>query len=76
MNHDQFEQIARGTGSIAALDQSGGSTPGALARYGISHEGYSDDEMFELMHEMRTRIVTVQGASSSSDASVVERSSR
>ena len=59
MNHEQFEQIAGGTGFIAALDQSGGSTPGALARYGIPHEAYrDDDEMFELMHEMRTRIIT------------------
>ncbi|MDA8309434.1 MAG: fructose bisphosphate aldolase [Actinomycetota bacterium] len=59
MNDEQLEKIARGTGFIAALDQSGGSTPGALARYGIFHERYSDDdEMFELMHEMRTRIIT------------------
>ena len=59
MNHEQFEQVARGAGFIAALDQSGGSTPGALARYGIPHERYhDDDEMFELMHEMRTRIIT------------------
>ena len=59
MNDEQLEKIARGTGFIAALDQSGGSTPGALARYGIPHESYrDDDEMFELMHEMRTRIIT------------------
>jgi fructose-bisphosphate aldolase class I len=59
MNHDQLEQIASGSGFIAALDQSGGSTPGALARYGIPHERYSDDdEMFALMHEMRARIMT------------------
>lgn len=59
MNYEQFEQIASGRGFIAALDQSGGSTPGALARYGIPHEAYSDDdEMFELMHEMRSRIIT------------------
>ncbi|MGC8733213.1 MAG: fructose bisphosphate aldolase [Halothiobacillaceae bacterium] len=59
MNQEQFEKMAHGTGSIAALDQSGGSTPAALARYGISHDAYSDDdEMFELVHEMRTRIIT------------------
>jgi len=51
MNQEQFEKIAYGTGLIAALDQSGGSTPAALARYGISHDTYSDDDqMFELMH--------------------------
>jgi fructose-bisphosphate aldolase class I len=58
MNQEQLEKIAHGTGFIAALDQSGGSTPAALARYGISHDAYSnDDEMFALMHEMRTRII-------------------
>ncbi|UQX11296.1 fructose bisphosphate aldolase [Candidatus Mycobacterium methanotrophicum] len=58
MNQDQFEKITHGNGLIAALDQSGGSTPAALARYGISHSGYNDDdEMFDLMHEMRTRII-------------------
>jgi len=59
MNEEQFHQIASGRGFIAALDQSGGSTPGALARYGISHESYADDdEMFDLMHAMRSRIIT------------------
>jgi len=59
MNEDQFEKIAHGMGFIAALDQSGGSTPAALARYGISHDAYSDDdEMFALMHKMRVRIIT------------------
>jgi fructose-bisphosphate aldolase class I len=59
MNHEQFEKITQGSGFIAALDQSGGSTPAALARYGINHDAYSDDdEMFALMHEMRTRIIT------------------
>jgi fructose-bisphosphate aldolase class I len=59
MNHEQFEKITQGSGFIAALDQSGGSTPAALARYGINHDTYSDDdEMFALMHEMRTRIIT------------------
>jgi fructose-bisphosphate aldolase class I len=59
MNHEQFEKITQGSGFIAALDQSGGSTPAALARYGITHDAYrDDDEMFALMHEMRTRIIT------------------
>jgi fructose-bisphosphate aldolase class I len=59
MDQEQFEKITQGSGFIAALDQSGGSTPAALARYGINHDAYSDDdEMFALMHEMRTRIIT------------------
>ena len=52
-------QIAGKDGFIAALDQSGGSTPGALRQYGIPDNAYSGDaEMFELMHEMRVRIMT------------------
>ncbi len=55
----QTEQITRGEGFIAALDQSGGSTPKALAQYGVSGDAWStEDEMFDLMHQMRTRIVT------------------
>lgn len=47
------------TGFIAALDQSGGSTPGALKTYGINEDAYAnEDEMFDLMHDMRTRIMT------------------
>ncbi len=54
----QFERVRSGRGFIAALDQSGGSTPRALARYGVPPSAYSDDdEMFELMHEMRARIM-------------------
>lgn len=46
-----------GKGFIAALDQSGGSTPKALRLYGIAEDAYhSDEEMFDLVHEMRTRI--------------------
>ncbi|MEA1071413.1 fructose bisphosphate aldolase [Sphingomonas sp. LY160] len=53
------EQIAKGQGFIAALDQSGGSTPGALKGYGIEADGWaSDDEMFGLIHAMRERIIT------------------
>jgi fructose-bisphosphate aldolase, class I len=59
MNEEQFQKIQSGQGFIAALDQSGGSTPAALQRYGIDQDQYSDDdEMFELMHAMRTRIIT------------------
>ena len=48
-----------GKGFIAALDQSGGSTPKALRLYGIAEDAYhSDEEMFDLVHEMRTRIMT------------------
>lgn len=55
----QFEKIKNGAGFIAALDQSGGSTPKALAAYGIENTAYNnDDEMFDLVHEMRTRIIT------------------
>ena len=52
-------QISGKNGFIAALDQSGGSTPGALRLYGIPDEAYSGDaEMFRIMHEMRVRIMT------------------
>lgn len=59
MNADQQEKVRSGEGFIAALDQSGGSTPKALAQYGIAEDRYSNDtEMFDRIHEMRTRIVT------------------
>ena len=59
MNQSQFEKIKNGKGFIAALDQSGGSTPKALAAYGISEDAYSNEsEMFDLVHKMRTRIIT------------------
>jgi fructose-bisphosphate aldolase class I len=52
-------QMSDKPGFIAALDQSGGSTPGALKAYGIPETAYSgDDEMFRLMHEMRVRIIS------------------
>ncbi len=55
----QFEKIRTGHGFFAALDQSGGSTPKALAEYGIARDQYSSDaEMFDLVHAMRTRVVT------------------
>ncbi|MGZ4733973.1 MAG: fructose bisphosphate aldolase [Acidimicrobiia bacterium] len=59
MNQEQFEKAKTGKGFIAALDQSGGSTPKALKLYGIPEDAYSgDDEMFALIHEMRSRIIT------------------
>ena len=58
-NEKMLTQMAEKDGFIAALDQSGGSTPGALRQYGIAEDAYSGDaEMFKLMHEMRVRIMT------------------
>jgi fructose-bisphosphate aldolase class I len=58
MNHEQFERVRSGQGFIAALDQSGGSTPKALRLYGIEEKEYSsEDEMFDLMHAMRSRMI-------------------
>lgn len=62
MSDEQLEKIKSGSGFIAALDQSGGSTPKALGLYGIPESAYSDDdEMFALMHEMRSRIIRSPG---------------
>src|SRR4029077_6569475 len=59
VNDKMMAQISGKDGFIAALDQSGGSTPGALRSYGIPDSAYSGDaEMFRLMHEMRVRIMT------------------
>ncbi len=59
MNEEQLQKIRAGQGFIAALDQSGGSTPKALAAYGIAEDAFSnDDEMFDIIHEMRCRIIT------------------
>ncbi len=56
---EQLNKIRTSQGFIAALDQSGGSTPGALGLYGIAEDAYSnDEEMFSIVHEMRTRIIT------------------
>lgn len=58
MNEKQYERMHTGQGFIAALDQSGGSTPKALKAYGISEGAWStEQEMFDLVHEMRTRII-------------------
>jgi fructose-bisphosphate aldolase class I len=59
MDNTQLERVRSGRGFFAALDQSGGSTPKALAEYGIANSRYSSDkEMFDLVHEMRTRVIT------------------
>ncbi|MDK2980868.1 MAG: fructose-bisphosphate aldolase, class [Chloroflexota bacterium] len=59
MNTEQMKRMRSGKGFIAALDQSGGSTPKALRAYGIQEDAFSNDkEMFDLVHEMRTRIIT------------------
>jgi len=58
MDSVMYERMKNAQGFIAALDQSGGSTPKALMLYGIPKESYSsDDEMFDLVHQMRTRII-------------------
>jgi fructose-bisphosphate aldolase, class I len=59
VNEEQRNVMASGRGFIAALDQSGGSTPKALKLYGISEDAYHNDEqMFDLIHEMRERLMT------------------
>lgn len=65
MNENHFNRMKNDDGFVAALDQSGGSTPKALAAYGIQEDAYSnEDEMFDLVHELRTRIVTSPAFSS------------
>ncbi len=59
MNQQQLEKVKSAAGFIAALDQSGGSTPKALKLYGVDESAYSnDEEMYGVIHDMRTRIVT------------------
>ncbi|MGA0803142.1 MAG: class I fructose-bisphosphate aldolase, partial [Ilumatobacteraceae bacterium] len=59
MNQDQLTRLRSGKGFIAALDQSGGSTPKALRLYGIEESEYSSEaEMFDLIHAMRSRMIT------------------
>lgn len=59
INEKQLDKVKNQPGFIAALDQSGGSTPKALRLYGVSEDAWSnDEEMFTLVHEMRTRIIT------------------
>jgi fructose-bisphosphate aldolase class I len=58
-NQQMFDKIRNGAGFVAALDQSGGSTPKALALYGVEASAYAEEAvMFDLVHEMRTRIMT------------------
>jgi len=58
MNENQMNRIHTGKGFIGALDQSGGSTPKALLEYGVQENSYSnEEEMFDLVHEMRKRII-------------------
>ena len=59
MDATQLEKVRSGRGFVAALDQSGGSTPKALAEYGIDESRHaSEEEMFDLVHTMRTRVIT------------------
>jgi fructose-bisphosphate aldolase class I len=59
MNQEQLDKVRTGKGFIAALDQSGGSTPKALKLYGVGEDRYAnEEEMFDRIHEMRTRIIT------------------
>src|SRR5438067_6737832 len=59
LNNEQLQAIKTRPGFVAALDQSGGSTPSALAAYGIPQGSWSnDDQMFALVHQMRTRVMT------------------
>ncbi len=59
MSGAQLDKVRTGQGFIAALDQSGGSTPKALRLYGVEESAYSsEDEMFDLIHQMRSRIIT------------------
>ncbi|MGR3623899.1 fructose bisphosphate aldolase [Pseudophaeobacter sp.] len=65
INQEQFDRIANGGGFIAALDQSGGSTPKALGLYGVTEDAYSnDDEMFGEIQKMRARIICAPDFSS------------
>jgi fructose-bisphosphate aldolase, class I len=62
LNEEQLQKIKTAPGFIAALDQSGGSTPKALRLYGIQENAWSsDEEMFAIVHQMRTRIITSPG---------------
>jgi fructose-bisphosphate aldolase, class I len=59
VNQEMFDKVRSADGFIAALDQSGGSTPKALKLYGLTEDAWSNDaEMFDLMHAMRSRIIT------------------
>lgn len=60
-NQEQYDRVSNAPGFIAALDQSGGSTPKALKLYGVDESSYSnEDEMFAMVHKMRSRIITAK----------------
>ena len=62
VNAEQLQKVKTSPGFIAALDQSGGSTPKALRLYGVQENTWSsDEEMFAIVHQMRTRIITSPG---------------
>src|SRR5262245_43826981 len=62
LNEQQLQKMKTQPGFVAALDQSGGSTPKALEAYGIKEGSWStDEEMFAIVHQMRTRIITSRG---------------
>src|SRR5947209_13739599 len=59
VNEEQLQKVKTAPGFVAALDQTGGSTPKALRQYGIQENSWSsDEEMFTIVHQMRTRIIT------------------
>jgi fructose-bisphosphate aldolase class I len=65
MNQEQTLKMSNGLGFIAALDQSGGSTPKTLKAYGVNDDAYhNEEEMYALIHEMRTRVITSQSFTS------------
>lgn len=65
MDMNKVDRMKNGKGFIAALDQSGGSTPKALLGYGVTEDKYNgEEEMFKMVHDMRTRIITSPGFSS------------
>ena len=69
LNEKQLQKMKSQPGFIAALDQSGGSTPGALKLYGIKDDAWSnEDEMFAIVHQMRTRIITSPALQRRSDS--------
>ena len=78
MSNDQMRtQMGSGAGFIAALDQSGGSTPKALGLYGIEESAWTTEEqMFDLVHAMRTRIITNPAFVATKNGSLRSRRSR
>ena len=72
MNYTQLERMHTGAGFIAALDQSGGSTPKALKAYGVEESAWkTEEEMFALVHEMRTRIIRTPSFTAEKDLAAI-----